>query len=39
MPNLKFIEIVLILLFASGISAVIYLAVRLSRRPAPPEGS
>lgn len=36
MPNLKLIEIALILMFTSGIFAGIYLAVRLSRRPAPP---
>lgn len=32
MPNLKFIEIALILMFTSGIFAGIYLAVRLARR-------
>lgn len=35
MPNLKVIEIVLIMMFASGIFAGIYLAVRLARRPSP----
>ncbi len=38
MPNLKLIEIVLILLVSSGIFAGIFLAVRLARRPVPPTG-
>jgi hypothetical protein len=36
MFNLTFVEVALILVLSSGIFAGIYLAVRLARRPAPP---
>jgi hypothetical protein len=36
MFNLKLIEVVIILMFSSGIFAGIYLAVRLARRPSTP---
>ena len=40
MPNLTLTEIVILLLLFSGLIAGIYLAVRLARRPPPPnEGS
>jgi len=39
MPNLKLIEIALILLVSSGMFAGIYLAVRLARRSSSPTES